>query len=80
MIKEEFNCWAFLSFDLAKAVITKSILAYNQFRSHASCNYLTSNEAHLKEGTLKKRWRKYKRKDTVNQELLIEKLNRTLTR
>ncbi len=78
-IKEEFNCRAFLSFDLAKSAITKSIHAYNQLRPHASCDYLTPNQAHLKEGTLKKRWRKYKRKNPVNEALLIEKLNRIFT-
>ena len=79
IIKEEFNCRAFLTFDLAKAAITKSIQAYNQLRPHASCDYLTPNQAHLKEGTLKKRWRKQESKIPVNQEQLIEKLNRTLT-
>jgi len=73
ILKEEFNCRDFLSFDLAKAAITKSIQAYNQLRPPASCDYLTPNQAHLKEGTLKKRWRKYERKNPVNQELLIDK-------
>ncbi|WP_233219334.1 IS3 family transposase [Adhaeribacter arboris] len=79
ILKDEFNCRAFISFDLAKAAITKSILAYNQLRPPASCDYLTPNQAHRKEGTLKKRWRKYKRKNPINQELLIEKLNRIFT-
>ena len=79
ILKEEFNCRAFISFDLAKAAITKSILAYNQLRPHASCDYLTPNQAHLKEGTLKKRWRKYKRKTPVNQEQVLEILNRIFT-
>ena len=52
-IKEEFNCQAFLSFDLAKSAIIKSILAYNQLRPHASCDYLTRAQAHLREGQLK---------------------------
>ncbi|QMU29753.1 integrase core domain-containing protein [Adhaeribacter radiodurans] len=78
-IKEEFNCPAFLSFDLAKAAITQAILSYNQLRPHASCDYLTPAQAHLREGLLNKRWRKYKRKNPVNQEWLIEKLNRIFT-
>ncbi|WP_317046590.1 IS3 family transposase [Adhaeribacter arboris] len=78
-IKEEFNCRAFISFDLAKVAIIKSIQAYNQLRPHASCDYLTPNQAHLKKGPLKKRWRKYKRKNPVSQELLIKKLNRIFT-
>ncbi len=79
ILKEEFNCRAFISFDLAKVAITKSILAYNQLRPHASCDYLTPAQAHLREGLLKKRWRRYKRKNPINQELLIEKLNRIFT-
>jgi putative transposase len=78
-IKEEFNCRAFLSFDLAKAAITKSILAYNQLRPHASCDYLTPNQAHQQEGPLKKRWRKYERKYPVHANHLIKNVNRTLT-
>ncbi|KAA5539116.1 IS3 family transposase [Adhaeribacter rhizoryzae] len=61
-IKDEFNCRAFLSFDLAKAAITKSILAYNQLRPHASCDYLKPAQAHQQDGPLKKRWRKYEKK------------------
>ena len=57
-IKEEFNCRAFLSFDLAMAAITKSILAYKQLRPHASCDYLTPAQAHQQQGPLNKRWRK----------------------
>ncbi len=79
IIKEEFNCRAFLTFDLAKAAITKSIHAYNQLRPHASCDYLTPNQAQQQEGPLKKRWRKYERKTPVNHDQLIEKLNRILT-
>ena len=61
-IKDEFNCRGFLSFDLAKAAITKSILAYNQLRPHASCDYLTPAQAHQQDGPLRKRWRKYGKK------------------
>jgi transposase InsO family protein len=78
-IKEEFNCRAFLSFDLAKAAITKAILAYNQLRPHASCDYLTPSQAHQQQGPLKKRWRKYERKNLVNTNQLIQNVNRTLT-
>ena len=65
-IKEEFNCRAFLYFDLAKAAIAKSIRAYNQLRPHASCDYLTPNQAHQQQGPLKNRWRKYERKNLTN--------------
>jgi len=78
-IKDEFNCRAFLSFDLAKAAITKSILAYNQLRPHASCDYLTPTQAHQQEGPLKKRWQKYERKNLVNTNQLNMNVNRNLT-
>lgn len=37
--------------------IRESINAYNQIRPHSSCDYLTPEQAHLREGTLKKRWK-----------------------
>jgi len=37
--------------------IRENIQTYNQLRPHASCDYLTPEQAHLKEGILKKRWR-----------------------
>jgi len=52
-IKEEFNCRAFLTFEQAKATIIRSIQAYNNLNPHASCDYLTPNQAHQQEGPLK---------------------------
>ncbi|MEO5997288.1 MAG: integrase core domain-containing protein [Chitinophagaceae bacterium] len=43
----------------AKKAISKIVAVYNQKRPHASVDYLTPDEAHLKEGDLKKRWKKY---------------------
>jgi len=43
----------------AKKSISRIIQVYNQKRPHASVDYLTPDEAHLKEGNLKKRWKKY---------------------
>ena len=42
--------------------IRDNIQTYNQIRPHASCDYLTPEQAHLKQGELKKRWKpkKYK--------------------
>lgn len=37
--------------------ISDNIQTYNQIRPHASCNYLTPEQAHLKHGELKKRWK-----------------------
>lgn len=43
----------------AKKAISKIIDVYNQKRPHASVDYLTPDEAHLKEGSLQKRWKQY---------------------
>lgn len=43
----------------AKKAISKIIETYNQKRPHASVDYLTPDEAHLKEGNLQKRWKQY---------------------
>ncbi|PSR56497.1 hypothetical protein AHMF7605_24870 [Adhaeribacter arboris] len=79
ILQEEFNGQSFISFDLAKSASTKSVHAYNQLRPPASCDYLTSAQAHFREGLLKKRWQKQARKTPVNQEQLIEELNIILT-
>lgn len=41
--------------------IRDNIQVYNHLRPHASCDYLTPKQAHLKQGVLHKRW-KYKAK------------------
>jgi len=78
-IKEEFNCRAFLTFEQASAAIARSIQAYNNLRPHASCDYLTPNLAHQQHGLLKKRWRKYNRKKSINKDQLAHILDSTLT-
>ncbi|QNK61674.1 IS3 family transposase [Pedobacter sp. PAMC26386] len=47
--------------------IRESIQTYNHSRPHASCDYLTPEQAHLKQGELKKRWKpkKYKLKENT---------------
>ena len=43
----------------AKKDISKIIQIYNQKRPHASVDYLTPEQAHSKQGDLKKRWKHY---------------------
>jgi putative transposase len=45
--------------------IRGNIQIYNQMRPHASCNYLTPEQAHLKQGELKKRWKPKKYKPEI---------------
>lgn len=63
IIKKEFNLYtSSLGFEQTKRQVNASILSYNQLRPHASCDYLTPHQAHLKSEQLKKRWKKYNRK------------------
>ena len=47
--------------DLAEVrfVVHDTVRTYNCIRPHASCDYLTPDQAHDREGVLKKRWKNY---------------------
>jgi transposase InsO family protein len=65
ILKEEFDLYSSKeSLKETTRRITESIQTYNQLRPHASCDYLTPEKAHLREGILKKRW-KPKRKQSL---------------
>ncbi len=58
IIKTEFNLhFSALGFEETARKIEKSIKAYNELRLHASCDFLTPEQAHLKTGPLRKRWK-----------------------
>ena len=40
-------------------VILGRVKSYNELRPHASCDYLTPNQAHLQSDKLNKRWKNY---------------------
>lgn len=62
IIKTEFNLYSSsLGFDQTGYQVSKSIKSYNELRPHASCDYLTPNQAHLKSEKLIKRWKNYNR-------------------
>lgn len=62
IVKSEFNLYnTQLGFEQTRSLISKSIHAYNTLRPHASCDYMTPEEAHVKAGTMNKRWKSYKR-------------------
>lgn len=48
------------NFDIANHRIDQIINIYNTMRPHFSCDMLTPEKAHTKQGKLKKRWRKRK--------------------
>lgn len=61
ILKSEFyldRCFS----DLAEVefVVKDTIRVYNNLRPHASCDYLTPEQAHKRSGVLKKRWKSYK--------------------
>ena len=63
IIKSEFNLYSSqLGFEDTKLKIAQSIKAYNCLRPHSSCDFLTPEQAHMKTGTLAKRWKKRERK------------------
>lgn len=60
IIKTEFNLHSStLGFEKTQKYISKSIDNYNSLRPHASCDYLTPDQAHLETTNLKKRWKNY---------------------
>ena len=60
IIKNEFYTKSlFQNYKEAKKHIDKAVAKYNSVRPHSSIDYLTPENAHLGNGVLKKRWKKY---------------------
>ncbi|SDM92127.1 IS3 family transposase [Pedobacter antarcticus] len=58
ILKSEFDLHSSkVGFRETTQKIRENIQTYNQLRPHASCDYLTPEQAHLKHGPLKKRWK-----------------------
>jgi transposase InsO family protein len=70
-IKGEFNLHqSRLNYEGTCELVARSIKIYNEQRRHASCDYLTPQQAHQMQGPLKRRWKNYPRKAvTLQQEL-----------
>lgn len=63
ILKSEFNLdKGFRSIEIAAESVYRSIDLYNGTRPHASCNYLTPNEAFKLSGKLQMRWKRYGQK------------------
>ena len=63
-IKEEFTTEkeiSFKNYSEAKKQLKKFIEFYNKQRPHSSVGWLTPNDAHAREGVLKKYWKTYKK-------------------
>jgi putative transposase len=64
ILKEEFNLYSSaVGFEQTCQLIEQSIHAYNNLRPHASCDYLTPQQAHQHSGVLTKRWKNYPRQE-----------------
>jgi putative transposase len=58
IIKSEFKLYSSaFGMEETKQMVADSIHNYNTLRPHASCDYLTPQQAHLISGKLKKRWK-----------------------
>jgi putative transposase len=67
IIKTEFNLYSSLcGFEQTSELVKNSITAYNEHRPHSSCDMLTPTQAHLQQGSLKKRWKQYPKKYNTN--------------
>jgi len=66
ILKDEFGLDSnFGSFTEALEAVDKAVQVYNNIRPHASCNYLTPDQAHHQQGTLKLRWSRRRKEEGV---------------
>lgn len=67
ILKTEFNLhYSTVGYEQTKGKIAQCIDVYNKERPHASCNYLTPEQAHNVAGLLKKRWKDKTQKKVQN--------------
>ena len=60
ILKVEFNLYySQFNYEQTCKLLEEAIRNYNGVRPHASCDFLTPDQAHLTEGPLKKRWKSY---------------------
>lgn len=66
IIKVEFNLHRRMTgFEQTSKDISEIINTYNSQRPHASCDFLTPLQAHEKTGSIKKRWKNYKKRNQI---------------
>jgi putative transposase len=65
ILKDEFLQEKYDCFQVAQNSVAKSISVYNAIRPHSSCDMLTPQVAHQKQGVLKKHWKNYYKKKEV---------------
>lgn len=68
IIKGEFNLHeSRVGFEATYQLVNEAILTYNQQRPHASCDFLTPDQAHQMQGPLKKRWKQYPKRKMISE-------------
>lgn len=73
ILKSEFGLdKTFSNHSEAEQVVDTVISVYNNKRPHASCNYLTPEQAETEYGDLKKRWTKKEKIVQINEDLLCQ--------
>lgn len=65
ILKDELLQEKYIHFEEAQNSVAKSISIYNAIRPHSSCDMLTPQVAHQKQGVLKKHWKNYYKKKEV---------------
>lgn len=65
ILKEELLQVNYSCFTEAQKSVATAISIYNTLRPHSSCDMLTPNAAHQKEGELKRHWKNYYKKKEV---------------
>lgn len=66
ILKMEFYLDRFFkNIEQVTEVVRDVVIVYNTQRPHASCDYMTPEQAHAQEGILKKRWKNYKHKERM---------------
>src|SRR5690606_26184878 len=69
ILKADFNLYrSTVGFKETEKRIARNILAYNTIRPHLSVDMMTPEQAHLRSGVLRKRWKP--RKGKLNEKLL----------
>ncbi|WP_207536544.1 IS3 family transposase [Desertivirga arenae] len=62
------------TFEQLKYKLIRTITAYNTLRPHASCNYLTPQQAHQRNGLLNKQWKNYNKDKWKQKQIQQEQL------
>ena len=58
-----------LDYHSASMAVKSTVERYNYLRPHASCDYLTPDEAHQKTGKLTKRWKNYRKEYAIRMKM-----------